>query len=612
MLPNKPAFAFRSRGEQAPQHSGLPVRSLSDAQVSGAGEEAERFVVFRDGFVIETIDQLIDSRLEFKLTSDGDDGEKTFDVAPFLRGKIVPVVRAGVRKVCWIFCLQRFTTTEIDTTRDVANQLRSRGYSLDRDFQLVVVADVFLQQIAEGKIKPNVLRMKREASSNPETSSLLRLFDDIINWGYKQGAADVDFIVHRRSEFSQVALNIDGKWVRPPRFRINTDMLLRCLSLAFQLGEGSVNQGLEVTQEQQLRIHRQMYDGSHVMLRWASMAADNVYVVTTRIVRMSEGTVLSLDQLGYLDDHMAFIRRGIRSDGGAVIFSGVVNSGKSTSLAAMVACIPNTRKVITIEDPAEIFLPNAISNTVTRPLDGSNSPQLAAKLATLKRTGFNDFLLGEIRDSATGKAAQDVFESGQKIYTTVHGAAAWKIPDRLAGPAIGIPREALSSPGNLRLLVYQALLPTNCSHCARPLSDLTQFGDSVDREEAAELIKRLERLYRADLSKVTVRNHEGCPHCRREGMSELNGLKGRTTVAEMLEPDDEFCAIVSKADGVAMLQYLQRLRGDVPFDDPRMVGKSAMECAVYKMLQGGIDPREIEPRFSTFEQVELERRRRGL
>lgn len=57
---------------------------------------------------------------------------------------------------------------------------------------------------------------------------------------------------------------------------------------------------------------------------------------------------------------------------------------------------------------------------------------------------------------------------------------------------------------------------------------------------------------------------------------------------------------------LSLSRYLASLRTS-RYDEPDMTGKSAMDCAIYKMSKGEIDPREIEPRFMSF--VTVERRR---
>src|SRR5690606_16315784 len=104
----------------------------------------------------------------------------------------------------------------------------------------------------------------------------------------------------------------------------------------------------------------------------------------------------------------------------------------------------------------------------------------------------------------------------------------------------------------------------------------------------------------------------GCAQCRSRQLAELNGLAGRTVVAEMIEPgaDDVFLQCVRQGDNIRLRRHLAQMRA-APFDAPDMHGKSAMECAIYKALHGQIDPRDVEARFKAFETVALERAQQG-
>src|SRR5690606_14798540 len=112
--------------------------------------------------------------------------------------------------------------------------------------------------------------------------------------------------------------------------------------------------------EQQGSLVRRV-GNADVVVRWASLAADTGPSVCLRLlVQSAETARQDLNTLGYLPDQVADIERVMVSQGGAVVFAGAVGSGKSTTLATLISRIPDDRKVITIEDPVEYRIPNAI------------------------------------------------------------------------------------------------------------------------------------------------------------------------------------------------------------------------------------------------------------
>src|SRR5690606_12432302 len=102
-----------------------------------------------------------------------------------------------------------------------------------------------------------------------------------------------------------------------------------------------------------------------------------------------------LESLGYLPGQIDAMDRARLSEGGAIVLAGAVGSGKSTTIAAMLRSIPAHRKVVTLEDPVEYLIPNALQSTIGRDLDAPDGTAFDSKLKTLKRSAMNDLMIGE-------------------------------------------------------------------------------------------------------------------------------------------------------------------------------------------------------------------------
>jgi type II secretory ATPase GspE/PulE/Tfp pilus assembly ATPase PilB-like protein len=187
---------------------------------------------------------------------------------------------------------------------------------------------------------------------------------------------------------------------------------------------------------------------------------------------------------------------------------------------------------------------------------------------------MNDLLISEIRDDETGRAFMDLAGSGTNLYTTTHTGSVILIPDRLCSDFIGVSRDFLATPGVLKLLVFQALLPKLCS-CSLPLSSLYDAGGmSYDgQHKTGEYWRRyggrISNLYNFDADRLHIRNEAGCKLCNKEHLPELNGFMGRTVVAEMAEPgtDDEFLQYVRRSDNVALRDHFMSHRSSA-YDEP--------------------------------------------
>ena len=217
---------------------------------------------------------------------------------------------------------------------------------------------------------------------------------------------------------------------------------------------------------------------------------------------------------------------------------------------------------------------------------------------------MNDLLIGEIRDQAAGRAFVDLAASGVSLYTTVHAGSALLIPERLCSSFIGIPRDFLAAPGVLKLLVYQVLLRELCPHCALDFKGFLTSNALPCARHITRSVKWwinwsscIERIFGIPGSSLRFCNAMGCSQCLSE-VPLMTGVKGRTAVAEMLSmgQDAELFSLLGRADQVEMRHWMSN-RDKTPYADQNMRGKSARECALYKMSVGQIDPREIESNF---------------
>ncbi|MHB0818484.1 GspE/PulE family protein [Stutzerimonas stutzeri] len=487
---------------------------------------------------------------------------------------------------------------------------KCREASGGKDVVIRQITPTFLLTLREGGGYNTNLSGRKDS-----TTVYKAAFEEIIAWGVRNNASDVHLNVSSSEAVSQIRFSIDGKYVAPSRWAIPTDRLNEILNVAWMDSKGGASPIFNGDIEQQCRINL-IVDHIRIMGRWASMATDQGPSVCIRLLKSDKSVVTqSLEDQGFLPSQVGMLERAQLSEGGAIILAGVVGSGKSTTIAHLLSSLPRTRKIITIEDPVEYRIANALQNTISRSLESNDDEAFSAKLKTIKRSAPHDLLLGEIRDRVTGQAFMDLSGSGTNVYATVHAKSACQIPERLASSAIGVPNSFLASPGILNLLVFQALIPVLCPHCALPLEALVHEGGidirGIRREPDywKHYIERIARIYALDPQPMRIKNALGCPHCQRAEVPELNGYAGRTVVSEMIEPnaDREILRYVMSGDTLRLQEHLERLER-TPIADSDMSNKSIMECALYKAVNGVFDPRDIELRTRSFETDELIRR----
>jgi twitching motility protein PilT len=119
---------------------------------------------------------------------------------------------------------------------------------------------------------------------------------------------------------------------------------------------------------------------------------------------------------------------------GIVLVTGPTGSGKSTTLAALIDLINETRAehIVTIEDPVE-FLHAHKKGTVHQRELHTDTPTFAAALRSALRQAPKVILVGEMRDRETIEIALTAAETGHLVLSTLHTIDASKTVERIVG-----------------------------------------------------------------------------------------------------------------------------------------------------------------------------------
>ncbi len=117
---------------------------------------------------------------------------------------------------------------------------------------------------------------------------------------------------------------------------------------------------------------------------------------------------------------------------GLVLVTGPTGSGKSTTLAAMVEFINQSKKVhvLTIEDPIEFAYQSKLSLINQREL-GMDTHSFSNALRSALREDPDVILVGEMRDLETISLAMTAAETGHLVFATLHTSSAAKTVDRI-------------------------------------------------------------------------------------------------------------------------------------------------------------------------------------
>jgi twitching motility protein PilT len=146
------------------------------------------------------------------------------------------------------------------------------------------------------------------------------------------------------------------------------------------------------------------------------------------VFRLIPSKILTLDELGM----PPAVRRLSETSSGLILVTGPTGSGKSTTLAAMINHINETREahILTIEDPLE-FIHEPKRCLITQREVGAHTQTFASALRVAGRQDPDIILVGEMRDLETISLALTSAACGLLVFGTLHTNSAIKTIDRI-------------------------------------------------------------------------------------------------------------------------------------------------------------------------------------
>jgi twitching motility protein PilT len=156
------------------------------------------------------------------------------------------------------------------------------------------------------------------------------------------------------------------------------------------------------------------------------------------------------------------LREIIEIKNGIVLVTGPTGSGKSSTLAAIIDLINESKfyHIVTIEDPIE-FLHNHKNSTIHQRELHSDTPNFAVALRAALRQAPKVILVGEMRDRETIEVAMEAAETGHLVLSTLHTIDAPKTVERIIGVFPKNEEQIIRTrlAASFRYIISQRLLP---------------------------------------------------------------------------------------------------------------------------------------------------------
>jgi len=195
----------------------------------------------------------------------------------------------------------------------------------------------------------------------------------------------------------------------------------------------------------------------------------------------------------------ACLTQWLQHPNGLLLVTGATGSGKSTTLAALLAHLNHTQPlhILTLEDPIEFVHHSQRSLVQQRNVPG-HSADFATALRAALRQDPDVILVGELRDLPTIELALRAAETGHLVLATLHTRSATQAIERLVDVFPGDTKALVRQQLSLSLLaVVHQVLCKSADGCRRVAAHEVLYATPAVRQmirdnKAAQLLNALQ------------------------------------------------------------------------------------------------------------------------
>jgi type IV pilus assembly protein PilB len=280
---------------------------------------------------------------------------------------------------------------------------------------------------------------------------VIKLVNSILGQAVSEGASDIHFEPNNGE--MRIRFRVDGvlqEMARVPR-RMVSGVISRVKIMSdLDIAEKRIPQDGRVA----VNIEDRRID-----LRVTTLPTQRGEGASIRILDEA-AAMRTLDDLGMDGEERRRFESSFRQPYGAVLVTGPTGAGKSTTLyAALQELNEASKNIVTIEDPVEYQLDGVNQIGVHR----KAGLTFATGLRSVLRADPDVIMVGEIRDSETGRIAIEAALTGHMVLTTLHTNNAPGAVTRLQEMGI----ESFLTSSAVDCVVAQRLARVLCPHCKK-------------------------------------------------------------------------------------------------------------------------------------------------
>jgi len=421
-------------------------------------------------------------------------------------------------------------------------------HSLDKHINTVYQHETYAKKLLSKfkvELRANKSTEKEQdfVESNDQASAIL-LLDEIVAEGYHVKASDIH--IEYEQDVCKIRYRVDGVL----RTHLETSASIATVLI----------RRLQILANLDISHHLRSEDGRFTMkidkkvvsLRLSIMPLDAGQSAVIRFL----GDISYYENISSVipDQQVAnMIRDYIQRSYGMLLVVGPTGSGKTTTqYSALMSMDRDSKKVMSIEDPVEAYLPGVNQIPVNPDIGMDFSDVLRAVL----RQDPDVIMIGEIRDTNTANMSVRAAITGHMVLATIHTYDVASAISRLFN--LGVNPHIMAAA--LRLVASQRLLRKLCGCC--------KVKHTIEAHDVALLANQPE--LRKRLQGQVVYTARGCSQC------DMSGYSGRTAVFEITQLDAQLISYLDKSDISGFNQEIKR----------RMLGKDLFSNAL-KLVESG-------------------------
>ena len=308
--------------------------------------------------------------------------------------------------------------TPVLATKSSINRAIGKMYS---EGQVNSVVDEATKQKEE---ELNLEELKYISEERFENAPIVKLATAIVENAQRQDATDIHIEPFKDKTVIRIRVNGDLIELMTLSAALHTSLVTR-----FKILSGMNIAEKRIPQDGRMS---QVVDGTTLDLRVSNLPMVYGEKVVLRILATGDMSLRKITALGMTDYNYKRFEACLKVPQGVVLVTGPTGSGKSTTLAAMIAHVNILffAHIITIEDPIEYMHAHKRCMVNQREI-GPDVPSFSLALRAALREDPDIILVGEMRDFETIEAAVTAAETGHLVMSTLHTTSAPSTIDRI-------------------------------------------------------------------------------------------------------------------------------------------------------------------------------------